>query len=78
MGRTEADHYDSERRRKTAEIDTVPEREKEEVREVFADVGLSPTLQTAIADELAKNRAKWPGHAGPVSRFSIEVIDAQR
>ena len=58
-GRTEVDHYDSERRRETGEVETVPEREKEEVREVFADMGLSPPLQTAIADELAKNKTKW-------------------
>lgn len=58
-GRTEADHYDSERRREAAEVEAVPEREKEEVREVFADMGLSPALQTAIADELAKDRTKW-------------------
>ena len=58
-GRTEVDHYESERRRETGEVDTVPEREKEEVREVFADMGLSAVLQTAIADELAKDKTKW-------------------
>ncbi|GAB2565213.1 VIT1/CCC1 transporter family protein [Fibrella sp. HMF5335] len=58
-GRTEADHYDSERRREAGEVETVPEREKEEVRAVFADMGLSSTLQTAIADELAKDKTKW-------------------
>lgn len=58
-GRTEADHYDSERRREATEVETVPDREKEEVREVFADMGLSPALQTAIADELAKDKTKW-------------------
>ena len=60
-GRTEADHYDSERRREMIEVDTVPEREKQEVRDVFAGMGLSPTLQTTIADELAKDKDKWPG-----------------
>lgn len=58
-GRTEADHYDSERRREMIEVDTVPEREKEEVRDVFAGMGLSPALQTTIADELAKDKDKW-------------------
>ncbi|WP_020601172.1 VIT1/CCC1 transporter family protein [Spirosoma panaciterrae] len=58
-GRTEADHYTSERRREALEVETVPEREKEEVREVFADMGLSPTLQAVIADELAKDKTKW-------------------
>lgn len=58
-GRTETDHYDSERRRELLEVETVPEREKEEVRDVFAQMGLSPTLQVAIADELAKDKTKW-------------------
>ena len=58
-GRTEADHYNAERRREATEVETVPEREKEEVRDVFAHMGLSPALQTAIADELAKNKDTW-------------------
>ena len=58
-GRTEADHYEAERRRETIEVETVPEREKEEVREVFANMGLSPALQVTIADELAMDKTKW-------------------
>jgi VIT1/CCC1 family predicted Fe2+/Mn2+ transporter len=58
-GRTEADHYESERRREINEVETVPEREKQEVRDVFAEMGLSPSLQTVIADELAKDKTKW-------------------
>jgi VIT1/CCC1 family predicted Fe2+/Mn2+ transporter len=58
-GRTEADHYESERRREALEVEMVPEREKEEVREVFAEMGLSPALQITIADELAKDKTKW-------------------
>lgn len=58
-GRTESDHYQSERRREQIEVDTVPEREKEEVRMVFADMGLSPMLQTAIADEMARDKTQW-------------------
>ncbi|MBO0930965.1 VIT1/CCC1 transporter family protein [Fibrella sp. HMF5036] len=58
-GRTEADHYSSERRREVAEVEAVPEKEKEEVREVFAEMGLSPALQITIADELAKDKVKW-------------------
>ena len=58
-GRTEADHYDSERRREMMEVETVPEREKEEVREVFAEMGLPLALQVVIADELAKDKTKW-------------------
>jgi vacuolar iron transporter family protein len=58
-GRTEADHYTSELRREYEEVDRVPEQEKAEVREVFADFGLSERLQTEIADEMAKDKDKW-------------------
>lgn len=58
-GRTEADHYESERRRETREVETMPEREKEEVRDVFARMGLNSDLQKVIADELAKDKTKW-------------------
>lgn len=58
-GRTEADHYESERRREVREVETVPEREKQEVRDVFAEMGLSPALQDAITDELVKDKTRW-------------------
>jgi VIT1/CCC1 family predicted Fe2+/Mn2+ transporter len=58
-GRTEADHYTSELRREYEEVDRVPEQEKAEVREVFADFGLSEYLQNEIADEMAKDKDKW-------------------
>lgn len=58
-GRTELDHYRSELQREYDEVERVPEREKEEVREVFADYGLSEDLQHRIADEMAKDKEKW-------------------
>ncbi len=58
-GRTEADHYNSELKREYEEIERVPEQEKLEVKEVFADFGLSATLQDQIADEMAKDKDKW-------------------
>jgi predicted membrane protein (TIGR00267 family) len=58
-GRTEADHYASELKREYEEVDRVPEQEKIEVREVFADFGLSEALQIQIADEMAKDKDKW-------------------
>jgi len=58
-GRTEADHYNSELKREYEEIERVPEQEKMEVKEVFADFGLSVALQDQIADEMAKDKDKW-------------------
>lgn len=58
-GRTEADHYNSELKREYDEVDRVPEQEKAEVKEVFAEFGLSEALQQQIADEMAKDKKKW-------------------
>lgn len=58
-GRTEADHYTSELRREYEEVERVPDMEKAEVKQVFAEFGLSVALQDKIADELAKDKDKW-------------------
>lgn len=58
-GRTEADHYASELKREYDEVERVPEQEKKEVMEVFADFGLPLKLQKEVADEMAKDTDKW-------------------
>lgn len=58
-GKTEIEHYQSELRREYLEVDEKPEAEKQEVREVFADFGLSKDTQDIIADEMAKDKDKW-------------------
>lgn len=58
-GKTEADHYNSELKREYDEVERVPEQEKIEVQEVFAEFGLSKALQQQIADEMAKDKKKW-------------------
>lgn len=58
-GKTESDHYNSELKREYEEVERVPQQEKQEVMEVFADFGLSVALQEKIADELAKDKDKW-------------------
>jgi VIT1/CCC1 family predicted Fe2+/Mn2+ transporter len=58
-GRTEIEHYKSELKREQEEIVTHYEAEKKEVRDVFAEYGLSVQTQNLIADEMAKNEEKW-------------------
>src|SRR4051794_21836662 len=40
-GQTEMDHYNAELRREYDEVERLPEREKEEVKQFFAELGLS-------------------------------------
>lgn len=58
-GKTEIEHYDSELKREYHEVKHFYEKEKEEVREVFAAYGLSRQTQNIVADELAKDENKW-------------------
>ena len=58
-GKTEVEHYQSELQREYDEVERVPEREKEEVREVFANYGVSEHSRNIITDELAKNKDQW-------------------
>ncbi len=58
-GKTEQEHFESELKREYDEIEAVPEKEKEEVRLIFAEYGLNEQTQIAIADDLAKDKHKW-------------------
>ena len=58
-GKTEQEHYQSELQREYDEVGNVPEKEKEEVRHVFAQYGLDGLTQNIIANELAKDKDKW-------------------
>jgi VIT1/CCC1 family predicted Fe2+/Mn2+ transporter len=58
-GKTEEHHYENELKREYEEVERVPEKEIEEVKEVFADYGLSPESQHLIALELSKDKDKW-------------------
>jgi vacuolar iron transporter family protein len=58
-GKTEMDHYHAELRREYAEVELVPDREREEVREFFSGLGLSPEIQDKAVEEIARDKDKW-------------------
>ncbi|MBO9659725.1 MAG: VIT1/CCC1 transporter family protein [Chitinophagaceae bacterium] len=58
-GKTELDHYEAELKREKEEVETVPEKEKEEVKDFFANIGLSEEMQVKAADEIAKDKKQW-------------------
>lgn len=58
-GKTEIDHYNSELKREYTEVDLVPEKEKEEVREFFEHLGLSEEVQQKAVEEIARDKKKW-------------------
>ncbi len=58
-GKTEVEHYHSELKREWEEVETVPEKEKQEVKIIFQDYGFSEESQHMLVEELAKDKQKW-------------------
>ncbi len=58
-GKTEMDHYNSELKREYEEVETVPQKEKEEVKIFFQNLGLSEAVQQQAVDEMTKDKETW-------------------
>jgi vacuolar iron transporter family protein len=58
-GKTDAEHYQSELKREFEEVESVPEKEMQEVTEIFREYGVSPKLQYELAIELCQDKNKW-------------------
>jgi vacuolar iron transporter family protein len=57
--RTDIEHYNSERRREFAEIEAVPEKEIEEVQEVFSGYGVSAEDMAPVVDAIRSDPSRW-------------------
>ncbi len=57
--RSEAEHYRSELARERDEIQTIPEMEAQEVREIFESYGLSAEESTAVIESLRRRPHDW-------------------
>ena len=58
-GKTQQDHYNSEVKREFYEVENMREREVEETKEFFANIGLSEELQTRATEEIALDKKQW-------------------
>lgn len=58
-GRTDMEHYRSEEAREYYEVDEFPEKERQEVKEIFAGYGISEDVQEKIVDELSKDKKQY-------------------
>lgn len=57
--RSDAEHFASERLRELREVDEVPEKEKEEVRDVFRAYGLDAAVVEPVVAQLATRKEQW-------------------
>jgi vacuolar iron transporter family protein len=58
-GRSETEHYASERRREQAEVESVPDVEAEEVVEIFETYGLTKEESGSVVEGLRKRPGAW-------------------
>ena len=58
-GKTEQEHYQSELNREYDEVEKLPEKEMEEIKEIFADYGIDEAGQTLIVNQLSRDKTKW-------------------
>jgi vacuolar iron transporter family protein len=58
-GKTEQDHYNSEEKREYYEVENLREREIDETKEFFANIGLSKELQEKATEEIAQDKKQW-------------------
>ena len=58
-GKTESDHYNAELIREADEVERVPDVEKQEVKDFFANLGLSEEVQQQAVDEMTNDKEKW-------------------
>src|ERR1700760_1072908 len=58
-GKTEVDHYNAELKREYDEVDRLPERERDEVKEFFSNLGLSQDVQDQAVEEMTRDKDKW-------------------
>jgi predicted membrane protein (TIGR00267 family) len=56
---SQRDYYAAERAREAAEIDTMPEAERQEIRDIYATKGFSGELLERVVDTITANRDSW-------------------
>jgi VIT1/CCC1 family predicted Fe2+/Mn2+ transporter len=58
-GRTDVEHYETERKREMRETEEVPKVETQEVADILQDLGLSEEEASPVVDALRRDRNKW-------------------
>ncbi len=58
-GKTEQDHYTNEEKREHYEVENLRDREIEETKDFFANIGLSKEVQEQATLEIAKDKNRW-------------------
>jgi vacuolar iron transporter family protein len=57
--RTDIEHYDNEVKRELWEVDNLPEKEEDEVRDVFRGYGMSEEQMTPVVNAIKADKQRW-------------------
>jgi vacuolar iron transporter family protein len=57
--KTDVEHYQNERKREYWECDELPEREEDEVREVFRGYGMTEEAMTPVVNAIKADKDRW-------------------
>ena len=69
--RSDAEHYANEQRREAREIDTIPDAEAQEVREVFQTYGLTADETASVIASLRRRPKDWVAF---MMRFRVPIF----
>lgn len=58
-GQTEREHYFNELKREFEEVEHLPEREKQEIKEILSRYHISENVQHQLVEELCQDKQKW-------------------
>ncbi len=71
-GQTEREHYFNELKREYKEVDELPDREKQEIKDILAEYNISEDTQNVLVNELAKDKDKWVQF---MMKFELELSE---
>ncbi len=71
-GQTEREHYFNELKREYKEVDELPDKEKQEIKDILAEYNISENTQNVLVNELAKDKDKWVQF---MMKFELELSE---
>lgn len=58
-GRSDVEHYESERKREIHEINQIPKAERQEIKDILQKFGITDEVQERFVDDLSKDKNHW-------------------
>lgn len=73
--KSERDNYDKHKKVEYWEVDNLPEKEREEIREIYADKGFDGELLEKVVDVITSDRERW---VNEMMKDELEMMKDQK